>query len=38
MVELGYQLYGAQGGDIGAGISTWLSLKYPDNVMGLHLN
>jgi pimeloyl-ACP methyl ester carboxylesterase len=38
MVELGYQLYGAQGGDIGSGISTWLSLKYPDNVMGLHLN
>jgi len=38
MAELGYKKYGAQGGDIGSGISTWLSLKYPDNVMGLHLN
>ncbi len=38
MLELGYDKYGAQGGDIGAGISTWLSLKYPSNVTGLHLN
>jgi pimeloyl-ACP methyl ester carboxylesterase len=38
MTELGYERYGAQGGDIGSGISTWLSLKYPANVMGLHLN
>jgi pimeloyl-ACP methyl ester carboxylesterase len=38
MMELGYKRYGAQGGDIGAGISTWLSLKYPSNVIGLHLN
>jgi len=38
MNQLGYQKYGAQGGDIGAGISTWLSLNYPDNVIGLHLN
>jgi pimeloyl-ACP methyl ester carboxylesterase len=38
MNELGYQRYGAQGGDIGSGISTWLSLKYPDNLIGLHLN
>ncbi|MEO5890894.1 MAG: epoxide hydrolase family protein [Ferruginibacter sp.] len=38
MNGLGYKNYGAQGGDIGAGISTWLSLKYPDNVTGLHLN
>lgn len=38
MAELGYEKYGAQGGDIGAGISTWLSLKYPSNVIGLHLN
>ncbi len=36
--ELGYKKYGAQGGDIGSGISTWLSLKYSDNVIGLHLN
>jgi pimeloyl-ACP methyl ester carboxylesterase len=38
MIELGYKRYGAQGGDIGSGISTWLSLKYPLHVIGLHLN
>ena len=38
MAGLGYDWYGAQGGDIGSGISTWLSLKYPANVIGLHLN
>ena len=38
MIELGYARYGAQGGDIGSGISTWLSLKYPNNVIGIHLN
>jgi len=38
MTELGYDRYGAQGGDIGSGISTWLSLRYPSNVIGLHLN
>lgn len=38
MQELGYERYGAQGGDIGSGISTWLSLKYPASVIGLHLN
>jgi len=38
MTELGYTRYGAQGGDIGAGISTWLSLKYPSHIIGLHLN
>lgn len=38
MTGLGYQKYGAQGGDIGSGISTWLSLNKPDSVIGLHLN
>ncbi len=38
MYELGYKKYGAQGGDIGSGISTWLSLKHPENIIGLHLN
>lgn len=38
MTGLGYQHYGAQGGDIGAGVSSWLSLKYPEHVIGLHLN
>lgn len=38
MTGLGYQHYGAQGGDIGAGVSSWLSLNYPEHVIGLHLN
>ena len=38
MTELDYEKYGAQGGDIGSGVSSWLSLKYPENVIGLHLN
>jgi pimeloyl-ACP methyl ester carboxylesterase len=38
MAQLGYGRYGVQGGDIGSGISTWLSLRYPGNIIGLHLN
>lgn len=38
MLTLGYEKYGAQGGDIGSGISTRLGMKYPDHVIGLHLN
>jgi pimeloyl-ACP methyl ester carboxylesterase len=38
MQGLGYARYGAQGGDIGAGISTWLAYEHPHNVVGLHLN
>jgi len=38
MMELGYEKFGAQGGDFGAGVSTALALKYPQNIMGLHLN
>ncbi|MBL4675421.1 MAG: epoxide hydrolase [Mucilaginibacter sp.] len=38
MLGLGYQKYAAQGGDIGAGISSWLALKHPENLIGLHLN
>lgn len=38
MVTLGYERYGIQGGDIGAGISTWLAIRHPKNVVGLHLN
>ena len=30
MLKLGYEKYGAQGGDIGSGISTQLGMKYPD--------
>lgn len=38
MLELGYEKYGVQGGDFGAGVSTALSMKYPENVTGMHLN
>jgi pimeloyl-ACP methyl ester carboxylesterase len=38
MTELGYDKYGVHGGDFGAGVSTALSMKYPEHVTGLHLN
>jgi len=38
MLELGYEKYGVQGGDFGAGVSTALSMKYPGNVTGMHLD
>jgi len=38
MLELGYKRFGVQGGDFGAGVSSFISLKYPDNVIGMHLN
>lgn len=38
MARLGYARYGLQGGDIGAGVSTWLARHYPEHVLGLHLN
>lgn len=38
MARLGYERYGAQGGDLGAGISTQMALTDPSHVAGLHLN
>ena len=38
MQRLRYRRYGAHGGDIGAGVSTWLGLHYPASLIGLHLN
>jgi epoxide hydrolase len=38
MDRLGYQRYGAQGGDWGAGISRALAAAAPDRVVGVHLN
>jgi pimeloyl-ACP methyl ester carboxylesterase len=38
MHELGYKKYMVQGGDIGAGICTWLGLKFPESVIAMHLN
>ena len=38
MARLGYERYGAQGGDLGAGISRSLALDDAEHVAGLHLN
>jgi len=38
MDRLGYQRYGAQGGDWGSAITRQLGLLQPDHVIGLHLN
>jgi len=34
----GYQRYGAQGGDWGAGVATRLGSHHPDHLAGIHLN
>jgi pimeloyl-ACP methyl ester carboxylesterase len=38
MGALGYSRFAAQGGDIGAGVSTALGLRHPDRILGIHLN
>lgn len=38
MARLGYERYGAQGGDFGAFVSPELARIAPDNVVGVHLN
>jgi epoxide hydrolase len=38
MARLGYGRYGAQGGDIGAGVTGMLANLDPDHVVGVHLN
>ena len=35
---LGYRRYAAQGGDWGAFVTSVLGLRYPDRVLGIHLN
>jgi pimeloyl-ACP methyl ester carboxylesterase len=38
MHRLGYERYGAQGGDFGAGISLALGAVAPEHVVGVHVN
>lgn len=38
MTGLGYPRFGAQGGDIGAGVSVWLGQRFPEQLIGMHLN
>jgi pimeloyl-ACP methyl ester carboxylesterase len=35
MDRLGYDRFGAYGGDIGSGVSTWLGARHPDRVTGV---
>jgi pimeloyl-ACP methyl ester carboxylesterase len=38
MRGLGYRRYGAQGGDFGAGVTTFMALSDPDPMIGVHLS
>ena len=38
MEGLGYPRFGTQGGDIGAGVSAWLGQRFPEQLIGMHLN
>lgn len=38
MAQLGYERFGAQGGDLGAVVSIWLGQRFPERVVGMHLN
>jgi pimeloyl-ACP methyl ester carboxylesterase len=38
MTALGYDRFAVQGGDLGAGIATWLAVRFPSRVVALHLN
>jgi pimeloyl-ACP methyl ester carboxylesterase len=38
MGRLGYDRYGTQGGDVGAGVSGMLGMLHPDRVTAVHLN
>jgi pimeloyl-ACP methyl ester carboxylesterase len=38
MSDLGYDHYGAQGGDWGASVAVWLGHIDPEHVMGVHIN
>jgi pimeloyl-ACP methyl ester carboxylesterase len=38
MQGLGYQRYGAGGGDFGAGVATFMALDNPERLVGIHLS
>ncbi|MEV6107200.1 epoxide hydrolase [Streptomyces sp. NPDC051940] len=38
MERLGYERYGAQGGDVGSGVSGMLGMLAPEKVAGVHIN
>ncbi len=38
MTELGYEQFGAQGGDVGAGVTSNLGRFFPERLRGIHLS
>ena len=38
MEQLGYERFGSQGGDWGAGVTTALGVNHPERMIGVHLN
>ena len=38
MTALGYDTFAAHGGDIGAGIASWIALDFPQHLTALHIN
>ena len=36
-LNLGYKQYGAHGGDLGAGVTSWLGQNHSDNLIAIHL-
>jgi pimeloyl-ACP methyl ester carboxylesterase len=38
MARLGYSRYVAQGGDLGAGVSSWMAKQRPSGLAAIHLN
>ena len=35
---LGYRRFAARGGDIGAGVTSWLAVDHPERVVGIHVS
>src|SRR5437016_13215187 len=38
MARLGYSHYVAQGGDLGAGVTSWMAKQQPSGLLAIHLN
>jgi pimeloyl-ACP methyl ester carboxylesterase len=38
MNGLGYYRFAVQGGDIGAGVAAWLARRFPERIIGAHIN